>query len=270
MEMNLSYVQSFTTTHIIPFIWALLGAIAIWVIGSWTITLIRAALGRAMAARGMDHTLVGYLDTATSVMLKILLLVAVLGTLGVATTSFAAILAAAGVAIGMAWSGLLANFAAGVFLIVLRPFRVGDMIHAGGVTGEVKEIGVFATTLHTGDNLRVVVGNNKVFSDNIVNYSSNAFRGVDLRAQLAHGVETKEAMVRFKQAVSQIPNVIAAPAPLVEILEFNACGTLLVVRPFCHNNHYWQVYFDTNRAIQAVCTEAGYPIPESRQAVRTV
>ena len=270
MDMNLSYIQSFLTTHVIPFAWTLLGAVAIWVIGSWTITIIRAALGRAMAARGMDHTLVGYLDTATSVMLKILLLVAVLGTLGVATTSFAAILAAAGVAIGMAWSGLLSNFAAGVFLIVLRPFRVGDMIQAGGVTGEVKEIGVFATTLHTGDNLRVTVGNNKVFSDNIVNYSSNPYRGVDLRAQLAHGVNTKEAMARLKRAVSQIPNVVEAPAPLVEILEFNACGTLLVVRPFCHNSHYWQVYFDTNRAIQDVCTEAGYPIPEARQAVRTV
>lgn len=270
MEMSLSSVQSFVTTHVVPFIWTLLGAIVIWVVGSWAITLIRAALGRAMTARGMDDTLVGYLDTATSVMLKILLLVAVLGTLGVATTSFAAILAAAGVAIGMAWSGLLANFAAGVFLIVLRPFRVGDMIHAGGVTGEVKEIGIFATTLHTSDNLRVVIGNNKVFSDNIVNYSSNAFRGVDLRAQLAHGVEPTAAMARFKQAVSQIPNVLATPAPLVEIFEFNAYGTLLVVRPFCHNNHYWQVYFDTNRAIQAVCAEAGYPTPESRQAVRTV
>ena len=270
MDVNLSYIHSFLTTHVIPFGWSVLGALAIWVIGSWTITLIRAALGRAMAARGMDHTLVGYLDTATGVLLKILLLVAVLGTVGVATTSFAAIIAAAGVAIGMAWSGLLANFAAGVFLIVLRPFRVGDVISAGGVTGEVKEIGVFATTLHSGDNLRVVVGNNKIFSDNIVNYSSNAFRGVDLRAQLAHGVDTKDAMARLKLAVSQIPNIAPDPAPLVEILEFNAYGTLLVVRPFCHNRHYWQVYFDTNRAIQTVCTEAGYPIPETRQAVRSV
>jgi len=270
MEMNLSYIQSFITTHVIPFGWTLLGALAIWVIGSWTIALVRAALGRAMGARGMDATLVGYLDTAIGVLLKILLLVAVLGTLGVATTSFAAIIAAAGVAIGMAWSGLLANLAAGIFLIVLRPFRVGDMISAGGVTGEVKEIGVFATTLHSGDNLRVVVGNNKIFSDNIVNYSSNAFRGVDLRAQLAHGVDTKDAMARLRQAVSQIPDIVSDPAPLVEILEFNAYGTLLVVRPFCHNSHYWRVYFDTNRAIQTVCTEAGYPVPEARQAVRSV
>lgn len=267
--MDLTYVQSFITLHVIPFGWTLLGAFAIWVGGSWTITLIRRALSHALAARGMDHTLVGYLDTTTGVLLKILLLVAVLGTLGVATTSFAAIIAAAGVAIGMAWAGLLSNFAAGVFLIVLRPFRVGDVITAGGVTGEVQEIGVFATTLNTGENLRVVVGNNKLFSDNIVNYSTNAYRAVDLRAQLAHGVDPQDAIARLKQAVSRIPNIVADPAPLVEILEFNAYGTLLVVRPFCHNRHYFQVYFDTNRTILAVCKEAGYPVPETRQLVRS-
>jgi len=269
MDMNFSYISALITTHVIPFGWTLLGAVAIWVIGGWAIGVIRATIAKTMTVRGMDHTLVGYFDTTIGVLLKILLLIAVLGTLGVATTSFAAIIAAAGVAIGMAWSGLLANFAAGVFLIVLRPFRVGDMISAGGMTGEVQEIGVFATTLHTGDNLRVVVGNNKIFSDNIVNYSANAFRGVDLRAQLAHGVNTQDAMTRLKQAVVRIPNVVAEPAPLVEILEFNAYGTLLVVRPFCHNRHYWQVYFDTNRTIQGVCTEAGYPVPETRQLVRT-
>lgn len=270
MDMNLSYVHTFITTHVIPFGWNLLGAVAIWIIGTWIISLLRTAISKTMTARGMDHTLVGYLDTTTGVLLKILLLVAALGTLGVATTSFAAIIAAAGVAIGMAWSGLLANFAAGVFLIVLRPFRVGDVITVSGASGEVKEIGVFATTLHTGDNLRVVVGNNKIFSDNIVNYSSNPFRSVDLRAQLAHGVDVTDAMGRLKQAVRAIPHVITDPEPVVEIFEFNAYGTLLVIRPFCHNRHYWQVYFDTNRAIQAVCTEAGYPVPEARQAVRSV
>lgn len=267
--MDLSYVQSFVTAHVIPFFWTLLGALAIWIGGSWVINLVRRALSHALSARGMDHTLVGYLDTTTGVLLKILLLVAVLGTLGVATTSFAAIIAAAGVAVGMAWSGLLANFAAGVFLIVLRPFRVGDVITAGGVTGEVQEIGVFATTLHTGDNLRVVVGNNKIFADNIVNYSINAFRSVDLRTQLAHGVDIPDAIARLKQAVSRIPNVVADPAPVVDIQEFNAYGTLLVVRPSCHNRHYAQVYFDTNRAIYQVGKEAGYPVPETRQLVRS-
>ena len=270
MENGLSQATQLLHTYGIPLLWKILGAITIWVIGGWIITGIRNLLKRSMFARNLDSTLSAYVDTSVGVLLKILLIVAILGTLGVATTSFAAILAAAGVAIGMAWSGLLANFAAGVLLILLRPFKVGDVISAGGASGEVKEIGMFATTIHTADNLRVVIGNNKIFSDNIVNYSANPFRGVDLRCQIAHSVDPKDAIGRLKTRISQIPNIEKSPAPVVEILEFNSMGTLLVARPFCHNDHYWQVYFDTNNAIQDVCGAAGYPVPETRSATRHV
>ena len=270
METGLNQVNNLFQHYGMPLIWNLLGAIAIWVIGGWIITAIRNFIKRTMAARNMDSTLASYVDTSVSVLLKIMLVIAVLSAFGVQTTSFAAIIAAAGVAIGMAWSGLLANFAAGVFLILLRPFKVGDMITAGGATGEVKEIGMFATTLTTGDNLKVVVGNNKIFSDNIVNYTANPFRGVDLRCQIAHSVDPNDAIARLKSRVSQIANVQKTPEPVVEILEFNAMGAMLVVRPFCHNNNYWQVYFDTNKAIQEVCTQAGYPVPEARQGTRHV
>lgn len=270
MQDGLNQVTSLFHQYGMPLIWNLLGAIAIWVIGGWIITAIRKFIKRSMAARNVDPTLSSYVDTSVSVLLKIMLVIAVLSAFGVQTTSFAAIIAAAGVAIGMAWSGLLANFAAGVFLILLRPFKVGDAISAGGVTGEVKEIGMFATTIHTADNVRVVVGNNKIFSDNIANYSANPFRGVDLRCQIAHSVDPKDAIARLKARVSQIANVQKSPEPVVEILEFNASGALLVVRPFCHNSHYWQVYFDTNKAIQEVCGTAGYPVPETRQATRQI
>ncbi len=270
MESGINQATQLLHTHGIPLLWNILGAIAIWVIGGWIITGVRNLIKRSMAARNMDTTLASYIDTSVGVLLKILLVIAILGTLGVATTSFAAILAAAGVAIGLAWSGLLANFAAGVFLFLLRPFKVGDAISAGGASGEVKEIGMFATTLHTADNLRVVVGNNKIFSDNIVNYSANPFRGVDLRCQIAHSVDPKDAISRLKARVSQIANIEKTPAPVVEILEFNAAGAMLVVRPFCHNDRYWQVYFDTNNAIQDVCQSAGYPVPETRSATRHV
>lgn len=270
MENGISQATQLLHTYGLPLLWNILGALAIWIIGGWVITGIRNLIKKSMVARNLDPTLATYVDTSVGVLLKILLIVAILSTLGVATTSFAAILAAAGVAIGMAWSGLLANFAAGVFLILLRPFKVGDAITAGGVTGEVKEIGMFATTIHTGDNVKVVVGNNKIFSDNIVNYSANSHRGVDLRCQIAHVVDPKDAIARLKARVSQVANVQKSPEPVVEILEFNASGTLLVVRPFCHNNHYWQVYFDTNKAIQEVCGAAGYPVPETRSATRQI
>jgi len=202
------------------------------------------------------------------VVLRIVLVIAILSVFGVETTSFAALLAAAGIAIGAAWGGLLANFAAGAFLVLFRPFRVGDFISAGGVTGTVREIGLFATTMDQPDNVRTVVGNNKIFSDNIVNYQANAHRRVDLTAQLAHGVDPLAAMRIVAERVAKIPNVVAAPVPDVEILEFNAAGTKLVVRPYCANQHYWQVFFDTNKAILQAGADAGWPIPAPQQVVR--
>ena len=149
----------------------------------------------------------------------------------------------------------------------LRPFKVGDMITAGGVTGDVEEVGLFVTTLKTVDNLRVYVGNGKILADNVVNYTHNPYRRVDLKCQLAHTVDTREAMAKLKARLPQIPNVIASPAPDVEILEFNAAGTLLGVRPYCHNNHYWQVFFDTNKAIQEVGASNVWPVPAPHQVM---
>jgi len=202
--------------------------------------------------------------------MKILVLIAVFSVLGIETTSFAALLAALGIAIGAAWSGLLANFAAGLFLMVLRPFKVGDMITAAGVTGDVREIGLFVTALDTVDNVRIYVGNNKLFSDTIHNYTTNPHRRVDLKAQIAHSVNPHDAISRLRERVARIPSVIANPVPSVEILEFNPWGAVVAVRPFCNNNDYWQVYFDTNKVINDVCGEVGYAVPEQRVAVRTL
>ena len=138
------------------------------------------------------------------------------GYFGVETTSFAAILAAAGVAIGMAWSGLLANFAAGAFMIVLRPFKVGDFVTAAGVTGTVKEIGLFVTAMVTPDNVLTMLGNNKIFSDTIQNFSANPFRRVDLKAQLAHSVDHNEAIRLLKERVGKVANIKTDPPPDVE------------------------------------------------------
>jgi small conductance mechanosensitive channel len=178
------------------------------------------------------------------------------------TTSFAALLAAAGIAIGAAWSGLLANFAAGGFLIVLRPFKVGDYVSAGGVEGTVEAIGLFGTTIVTPDNVQALVGNGKIFGDTIKNFSVNPHRRVDRLAQLAHGVDVGDAIARLRAALAAIPNVKPEPAPDVEVIDFTPMGPVLAVRPYCHTDHYWQVYFDTNRAITRTFGAAGYPVPE--------
>ena len=245
----------------------LVGALAMWVFGSWAVGLVDKLLGRSMKARKIEETIIRYVTAAVSAMLKIALAVGVLGYLGVQTTTFAALLGAAGVAIGMAWSGLLAHFAAGAFLVVLRPFKVGDFVEAGGVTGTIEEVGLFVTKINTPDNVLTMIGNSKVFSDTIKNYSSNRFRRVDLTAQLDHGADVPAAVELLKAAMAKIPNVVADPKPDVEIVTFTLAGPVLAVRPYCHTDHYWQVYFETNAAIRNELGKAGFSVPKQHLAV---
>jgi len=247
----------------------IIGAIVLWIVGRWLARLAVQLLTRTMSNGGVDATLVNYVRSSLTATLNVILVVAILGFFGVETTTFAALFAAVGVAIGMAWSGLLANFAAGVFLILLRPFRVGDFITAGGVTGTVKEIGLFVTVIDSLDHVQNIVGNNKIFSDNIQNFSSNPVRRVDCTAQLNHEVDHRTAISLLKAKVSQIDNVAKDPEPTVEILNLDGAGPVLCVRPFCHNKDYWQVFFDTNRLIRETFVEAKFPVPEHHYAVRT-
>ncbi len=244
-----------------------LWALVLWLVGrrliSFAVNLLRAALHR----QAVDPTLTRYLGSAVTVLLNIALVVAILGYFGIETTTFAALVAGAGVAIGAAWAGLLSNFAAGIFLIILQPFKAGDFVTAGGVTGTVKEVGLFATSFDTPDNVLTVVGNGKIFADTIQNFSANPFRRVDLTAQLHHSVDPAAAVSLLKERVAKIPNVLAQPAPDVDILSFNLAGPVLAVRPYCHNDHYWQVYFDTNRTIRGAFSEAGFPVPEEHYVV---
>jgi small conductance mechanosensitive channel len=252
-------------TNAIDFGIKILAALAFWIVGRWLIGIAVNLLEKSLNRQSLDVTMVRYVKSITSVTLTILLLIGILGYLGVQTTTFAALIAAAGVAIGMAWAGLLSNFAAGVFLIVLRPFKVGDQIVVAGYTGIVKEIGLFATTINTPDNILTLIGNNKIFSDNIQNHTANPFRRVDLLCQLAGSADHKLAMKLLREKISAIPNVLSAPAVDVEILEFNLVGPMLAVRPYCNNLHYWQVYFDTNRTIRESLAEAGFPTPVPAQ-----
>ena len=245
-----------------------LGAIALWVIGVWLIGLAMRVLTKTLERQKVDTTHIRYIISGITVLLKIILIVSILGYFGIQTTTFAALLAAIGIAIGAAWGGLLANLAAGAFLVFLKPFKVGDLISAAGVLGNVREVGLFVTSIDTLDNVRTYVGNNKLFSDNIQNFTANPFRRVDLIAQLSHGTDHRAAIQILKDRLVKIPNVIPQPAPDVEILQFNLAGPVLAVRPYCHNDHYWQVYFDTNRLIRESFGEAGFAVPEQHLVVR--
>ncbi|MFS8064782.1 MAG: mechanosensitive ion channel family protein [Byssovorax sp.] len=264
----IAYAKNTIVLYAVPLGGKLLGALVLWIVGRTVIRWVRSMARHNLEKRKLDVTLVRYLDSVLGILLNLLLFLAALSIFGVETASFAGIIGAAGVAIGLAWSGLLSNFAAGVFMVVLRPFKVGDMICAAGVTGVVHEVGLFATTIDTADNIRTFVGNNKIFSDTIQNYTTNPYRRVDLKAQLANGVDTVRAINLIRARIGKIPNVLAEPAPSVELLDFNLAGPVLAVRPFCHNNHYWDVYFATNEAILEELSAAGYPSAEHTVRVR--
>jgi small conductance mechanosensitive channel len=246
----------------------LVGAFLLVVIGRFAIGLVKKAIEAALNRQHLDPTLKRYAESAAGVVMNLLLLLAVLSLFGINTTSFAAVFAAAALAIGTALSGLLSNFAAGVFLVVLRPFKVGDFVTAAGITGTVREIGLFVTGIDTPDNVRVYVGNNKLFSDNIQNFEANPFRRVELEAQLPHGVDPRDAIARLKERLKKIEGTVNEPS--VEILRFTLAGPVLAVRPFCPNAVYWDVYFATTKAIVDAFTEAGYPVPEQHWSIRGV
>lgn len=245
----------------------IVGALVLYIVGRWLISLVVAAVQRVLTKQQIEPTVMRFIGNTLSVVLNITLVVAILGYFGVQTTTFAALIAAAGLAIGSAWAGLLANFAAGAFLLVLRPFKVGDFITVGGVTGTVHEIGLFVTTLDTPDNVRTFVGNSKVFSDTIQNYTANPYRRVELTAQISGAADPQLAIARLKERLGKIANVCASPAPEVTILSFTPFGPVLAVRPYCNNDHYWQVYFDANLAIREVLGDVAFPGPTYPLAV---
>jgi small conductance mechanosensitive channel len=173
--MNIDQIVGTTTTVMTELGLKILGAVALWVGGRWLIGLARKLLSGALTRNQIDVTVSRYIEGSVAFLLNIALIVSILGFFGVETTTFAALLAAGGVAIGLAWGGLLANFAAGVFLMLLRPFRVGDAVTVAGVSGTVYEIGLFGTSINTADNVLTIVGNNKIFNETIQNFSANPY-----------------------------------------------------------------------------------------------
>ena len=259
--MDVNALTAAAIATLVAVAWKLVGAIVLWLVGRWLIRFAGRLVGRALAQQNVDATLAQYFQTGLGVVLNVALVVAILGFFGVETTTFAALVAAGGVAIGVAWGGLLSNFAAGAFLVFLRPFKVGDFVSAGGVVGTVDAIGLFGTTINTPDNVLTIVGNNKVFSETIQNFSANPYRRVDLTATISNAVDHHQAIGILKERLRTIPNVLAEPAPTVDVLQFTPAGPVLCVRPYCSNANYWQVYFDTNRMVREAFGDAGFPAP---------
>jgi small conductance mechanosensitive channel len=269
MDFSTEALQTFISTTLVAVAIKLAAAISFWIIGRWLIGKVVSVIQAAMNRNQFDTTLTKYLGSIAAIALNVALVLGILGYFGIETTSFAAMLAGAGVAIGAAWSGMLGNFAAGAFMLVLRPFKVGDFVQIGGITGTVHELGLFGTVLVTPDNVLTLVGNSKVFGDTLMNFSARPTRRVDRTAQLAGSVDALDAVERLRSAITRIPNVATTPAPEVSVLDINLIGPVIAVRPYCHTDHYWQVYFDTNAAIIQTAKDAGWPPPTPTQIMKT-
>ncbi len=228
--MDIASIKQLLGTTALDLALKVLAALAFWFIGRWLIGRVVSVMRAALNRNHVDPTLIKYLGSIVAVALNIALALGILGYFGVQTTSFAAMLAGAGVAIGAAWSGMLGNFAAGAFMLILRPFKVGDFVSVGGVTGTVHELGLFGTTIVTPDNVMTLVGNGKIFGDTIQNFSALPVRRVERTAQLAGGVDALEAIERLRAAVVKIPNVATDPAPEVSLLDMNLVGPVISVR----------------------------------------
>ena len=228
--MNIDTIQTFLGTTAIDLLMKIGAALIFWIVGRWLISKVVHLIQAGMNRNSIDPTLTKYLGSIITIALNITLVLGILGYFGIQTTSFAAMLAGAGVAIGAAWSGMLGNFAAGAFMLVLRPFKVGDFVSIGGVTGTVHELGLFGTTIITPDNVMTIVGNGKVFGDTVQNYSALPVRRVERTAQLAQGVDPLDAITRLKAAIAQIPNVAQSPVPEINLLDLKLEGAVIAVR----------------------------------------
>jgi small conductance mechanosensitive channel len=247
--MNLQFVLDYLATTGLSIGQKILGALVALFIGRWVIRIVVGLSRKALTRQIPEPTLNGYLATLLSVLLHIGLIVGILGFFGFETTTFAALLAGVGLAVGTAWGGLLSNFAAGVFLVALRPFRVGDSITVGAVTGTVKEIGMFITKIYAPDNTVVYVGNNKIFSDNIQNHTANEYRRIETELTLTPEKNPVEIMRKIKEKLAKMPGVLETPAPDIGILEVTREGTTIAVRPYADIKNAEQVLFDTNLLI---------------------
>jgi small conductance mechanosensitive channel len=227
-----------------------LAALAILLIGLYVAKLVKRGIVRLMEKSKVDPTLISFVASLTHVVIQIFVIVAALEKLNVKTTSFIAILGAAGLAVGLALQGSLANFASGVLMIIFKPFKVGDFVEAGGTAGIVKEIGIFTTIINTPDNKKIIVPNASITSGNITNYTAHDKRRVDLVVGISYSDDIDKAKAAIKAVLDEMPNVLAEPAPQIAVKEMADSSVNFVVRPWASTATYWDVYFGVTEGIK--------------------
>ena len=248
----------------------ILGAIIIFLVGKWLAKIISQLTEKALIKAKIDKTLAKFVKNLTNVALLIFVVIAALATLGIETTQFAVVIGAAGLAIGLALQGSLANFASGFLMIVFHPFKVGDFIEAAGIKGTVQEIQIFNTILNTPENLRAIIPNAQITGGNIINYTVNGKRRVDLVIGISYGDDLRKAKKVIEDTLASDPRVLQDPAPTVAVSELADSSVNFVVRPWVEPADYWNVYFGTTENVKLALDKNGITIPFPQRDVHMI
>lgn len=260
-------VQTFIAENGVQFLINVISAALIFLIGKWLAKLVSDLTEKAMTKAKIDHTLGRFVRNIVYSALLVFVVIAALGRLGIQTGSFIAIIGAAGLAVGLALQGSLSNFAAGVLMIIFKPFKAGDYIEAAGTAGSVEEIHIFTTTLTTPDNCKVIVPNAQITSSNIKNYSANATRRVDLVIGVSYQDDLKKARQVIENVIKADSRVLPEPAYTVAVSELGDSSVNFVVRPWVNSSDYWDVRFGLTEKIKIALEENGLTIPFPQQDV---
>ena len=239
----------------------LIGAIITLIVGWWIIRIIQKAIRKNFEKREMDASLRGFLNSIIGVLLKVMLLISVIGMMGVQMTSFIAILGAAGLAVGMALSGSLQNFAGGVIILLFKPFKVGDYIEAQGHSGSVSEIQIFNTILKTPDNKTIIIPNGGLSTGSMINYSTEPRRRVDFLFGIAYGDDVDKAKAVLKKLIDEDEHILQDPEPFIAVMELADSSVNLVVRVWAEAANYWVIFFDMHEKVYKAFDKEGINIP---------
>lgn len=252
---------------LIPYGTKILLAIAIFVIGKSLAKFISRLLAKAVLASTKDEMLQSFVRSISYFLLLLIVVIAALSQLGINTSSLVALIGAAGLAIGLSLQNSLQNFAAGVMLLIFKPFKKGDLIETGGMSGTVEEMGLLMLELRTGDNKTVLIPNGKVFSDSIVNYSDNETRRIDFIFDISYDADITQAKSIVADILANEQNVLKDPAPVIAVSALAANSVQLVVRPWVNTPNYWATYWGIMEKVKLAFDEAGIAIPYNQMDI---
>lgn len=247
--------------YLMPWGIKLTTALLIFIVGKWVAKQLVKVLKHALKLSKIDDMLIDFIASIANALLLLVVIMAALNQLGVDTTSLVALIGAAGLAVGLALQNSLQNFAAGVMLLVFKPFKKGDFIEAADISGTVENIQIFSTTLRTGDNKEIIIPNGKIYGTHIINYSSKGTRRVDMTFGIGYDDDLKRAKTILTELVEADERILKDPAPVIALSELGDSSVNFIVRPWVNSSDYWKVYWDMNEKVKLAFDEAGISIP---------